>query len=124
MANFKELKQRIVSKYQSLSTNKEKLEFMYQVQEKLRLYHNEKGKQFRDGDINESQWINFKAKWSDAEKIVAARVAELRDDVYKNDYNITDVQSDTPEVTKEMGDKRAELLKSTTYKADIDTIWQ
>lgn len=41
------------------TTNIEKMEFCYLAQEKLRLEHNAKGKDFRDGKITQEQWDDY-----------------------------------------------------------------
>ena len=40
----------------NLTENKDKLSYAYQAQEALRLLHNQKGKDHRDGKITEQEW--------------------------------------------------------------------
>lgn len=44
-------------------TAKDKIEFCYQAQEALRLEHNEKGRQFREGEITEAEWLAYKEEY-------------------------------------------------------------
>ena len=44
----------------SVKTEDEKLEYLCRCREKLRLEHNEKGADFRNGDISEAQWLDYK----------------------------------------------------------------
>jgi hypothetical protein len=43
----------------TLSNNKERLKYLYRVQELLRLEHNAKGKDFRDGNITEKEFKHY-----------------------------------------------------------------
>lgn len=40
----------------SITKSQDKLSYAYEIQEKLRLLHNEKGKDFREGKISEQEW--------------------------------------------------------------------
>lgn len=44
----------------SIKTDNEKLEYLYRYQEKLRLEHNEKGKDFREGRLARAAWDDYK----------------------------------------------------------------
>lgn len=58
-------------KYPTLATTtQDKLEFCYIAQEKLRIEHNAKGKDYRDGKISKAQWEAY-LKDSFMEKSVA-----------------------------------------------------
>jgi hypothetical protein len=122
MATFPQIKTRIIAKYQSLATPKEKLEFLFEVQERLRIKHNEKGKDFRDGVITEEQWKNFEGKWFDVSKAVGGKLSEIRESVFVNDYGLL-VNTDDVEASNAFGNKKLELLSRIAYKDDIDTVW-
>ena len=44
-------------------TSEQKVAYLYRTQEKLRLAHNEKGKDFRDGKISKAEWQEFLENW-------------------------------------------------------------
>ena len=46
----------------TLKNNKEKLSYLYRTQELLRLEHNEKGKEFRDGKMTEKVFRDYQSK--------------------------------------------------------------
>ena len=43
--------------------NEEKLRYLYRFQELLRLFHNQKGKEFREGKITEHTFRKFQRGW-------------------------------------------------------------
>ena len=86
MAIFEQIKARITTKYESLPNKKDKLEFLYEVQESLRIRYNKKGTEFRTGIITQKQWENFKNRWLDVSNYVAINIASIRDEVFKKDY--------------------------------------
>jgi len=42
---------------------KNRIEYLYKFQELLRLYHNKKGEDFRDGKITEKEFKDFQSNW-------------------------------------------------------------
>lgn len=125
MATLAQIKQRILTKYQSLPTQREKLEFLYQVQERLRNVHNTQGGRLVAGDITEAQWDNFKTQWLDVAEKVTDRIARLRDKVFTEDYGLQTPTSPEDETRSLLwGQKREQLKSDQTLKNDIDTIWQ
>ena len=44
---------------------KDRIEYLYRFQELLRLYHNKKGQEFRDGKITEKEFKEFQSNWFD-----------------------------------------------------------
>lgn len=125
MATFAQIKDRIITKYKSLPNQKEKLEFLYEVQERLRVKHNEKGADFRANTITKDQWDNFTKKWNVANSAVAEQIAKLRDKVFVEDYELTVPTDQTDAVnTDAWGAKKEAIKAAINYKSDIDTIWQ
>lgn len=43
----------------------DRIAYLYNLQEKFRLYHNQKGKDFRDGKITEKEFQEFQKTWFD-----------------------------------------------------------
>lgn len=62
----------------TINTNEEKREFLYRSREKLRLEHNEKGRQFREEEISESQWLAYKATFSPKNMALSEAIAPLQ----------------------------------------------
>lgn len=122
MATLSQIKTRILTKCQSLSTKKDELEFLYEVQERLQIKHNEKGAEFTSGDITEEEWKIFKGEWTGVSKEVGSRLADIREEVFVNDYNIPD--ADTREHRDMISVKKLSLKESLKYKSNINTIWQ
>jgi hypothetical protein len=125
MATLATIRDRILTKYQSLATQQEKLEFVYQVQERLRTVHNNRGQESRDGQITQEQWDSFVLQWRNVSEKVSERIATLRDVVFQNDYGLTPPTVGVEDGKYELWSAKREQLKSgTTYQSDIDTIWQ
>jgi len=125
MATFSQIKERVVTKYKSLGSQKEKVEFLYEVQERLRIKHNEKGLLFTDGEITKGEWLDFKNKWNSVNQIVAERISTLRVQVFTEDYSLT-VPTDEKDTLRQdvWAEKKEALKNATTYQSDIKTIWQ
>ncbi len=45
----------------SVVSDSEKYAYLYRLQQLLLLAHNEKGRQFRDEEITEAQWISYQS---------------------------------------------------------------
>jgi len=43
----------------TITTDQDKLKYLYRVEELLRLEHNERGKEFRDGKVNEKDFRDY-----------------------------------------------------------------
>ena len=41
-----------------------KMYFLYRVQRRMREHHNDMGKKFRNGQISQQTWNNYKEKWN------------------------------------------------------------
>lgn len=124
MATLPQIRKRILTKFQSLPTQEEKLEFLYQVQERLRTVHNTKGQEFTGGQITEAQWQQFSSQWKLVSEKVAEQIANLREKVFLEDHSIaqpTNAEDPLNDVWKQ---KKLDLINSTTFSSDIDTIWQ
>lgn len=123
MATLSQIRDRILTKYQSLHTQREKLEFLYQVLERLRTVHNNKGADFEAGTITQDQWNTFKTGWLLISEKVNERIAILREKVFTEDYGMA-----LPTLETETGilwsNKKQELKDAVTYQNDINTIWQ
>jgi len=123
MATLPQIRDRIVTKYQSLPTQKEKLGFLYRVQERLRIVHNNKGQQFSDGQITEQQWTTFKIQWNEINERVAGHISTLREKVFTKDYGLAlpDIKDEIK--TNAWMNKKQELKTAATFDSVIDTIW-
>ena len=125
MATLPQIRDRIITKFQSLPTQREKLEFLYQVESRLRDIHNTRGAQFTAGTITKVQWETFLSQWFIVSERVSERIAILRDKVFSQDYLLTIPKDERGEVnTVIWNKKKAELKNAVAYKTDIDTIWQ
>jgi len=101
------------------NTNFEKLEYLYEGQEALRLQHNKMGRQYREGIITEEQWqIYLKNVFNPKNQIIAewtAKIGELLEDVA--------VQTATgTTMYKARGYYKEAMKQSTTWLVDLDTI--
>ena len=123
MATLAEIKDRIVTKFQSLPTQREKLEFLYQVQERLRTFHNNRGAQFEAGQITQAQWDTFRSQWRDVSERVSEQIAILREKVFGEDYGLVSTLDDEA-ASIAWNEKKREPKEALSYKNDIDTIWQ
>ena len=125
MATLPQIRDRILTKYQSLPTQREKLEFLYEVQEFLRSFYNQRGAQFNNGQITEDQWLAFKTQWFNISEKVLDRISILRDRVFVNDFGLTKPTSLEDEVASSAWKlKKEELKAGLTYRNQIETIWQ
>lgn len=125
MATLTQIRDRILTRYQALPTQKEKLEFLYQVQERLRTFHNTRGAQFEAGQITQAQWDTFRSQWMRVSERVSERIAILRERVFTEDYQLIKPTSGADgERAVLCGNKREELKAKTSFNGDIDTIWQ
>jgi len=80
--NAKESKQ---IKYKTgIVTANDKIEYLYIAQEKLRIEHNKKGDEFRNGVIAESEWL----EWKDNNFLVLSEAISIelqkQKDAFKN----------------------------------------
>lgn len=121
---FGNIKSRIHEKYNSLSNNKERLEFLYQVQEMLRTKHNDEGELVRNGQISEQQWGIFVADWNVVNTEVAEKIAELREDVFVKDFKLKLPSEKKDAISDAWYAKKLELRNGVKHKADLETIWQ
>jgi len=124
MATLTQIRDRILTRYQALPNQKEKLEFLYQVQERLRTFHNTRGAQFEAGQITQAQWDTFRSQWMQVSERVSERIATLRDNVFRTQYAIDTSKTDDEVVAQQYSAKKRELLDALSYKKDINTIWQ
>ncbi len=124
MATLTQIRDRILTRYQALPTQKEKLEFLYQVQERLRTFHNTRGAQFEAGRITQAQWDTFRSQWMQVSERVSERIAALRDNVFRTQYAIDTSKTEDDAVLDMWRIKKEQLKTMTTYSNGIDTIWQ
>lgn len=123
--SFAKIKERIMTKYQSLSTRAEKLEFLYEVQERLRTVHNNRGTKFRNGEITENEFRTFQKKINEVNQRVSEKIASIRERVYVEDYGLAKPADEKDDVATEARVQKKEAIKAgVIYKNDIDTIWQ
>jgi len=60
--------------------NDKKFKFLYRTAELLRLEHNAKGKEFRDGVITEAEWEEYKKSFFARHKKILNEINQIRDD--------------------------------------------
>ena len=76
----------------SITKYGDKLEFVYNAKEKLRLLHNAKGQEYKDGKLTEKEW-----------------------NIWLNDYFMPRSQA----IEKQSCELRTALLKSNIYDVDF-----
>ncbi len=60
-------------------TPEAKLKYLYRLQEKLRLFHNEKAKQFKNGDITEKEFRKFQQGWfKKRNSLISGKIVECK----------------------------------------------
>lgn len=64
---------------EKLATDEEKLKFAYRAKEILRLEHNAKGDQFRDGKVSKDEWTEYVKDFEGRFTNVLYEIATLRD---------------------------------------------
>ena len=63
---------------QNCNDDGQRTEYLYRVQELLRLHHNEWGKKFRDSEINEIEWSTFLKEWDEKNIIIVNEILKYR----------------------------------------------
>jgi len=72
---------------------KDRIEYLYRFQELLRLYHNKKGLDFRDGKITEEEFRNFQSTWfNPRNNLVCAEINKCKEHFKKIAVDI-DIES-------------------------------
>ena len=99
-------------------TNRDKLEFLYSAQEKLRLEHNEMGRKFRDGEIDSWAWEQYKNKFSSKNYELSCQIAPIRDDV------IEQILGEDIVITNKINQEKEKFKKSVRWDIDLNKIWQ
>lgn len=65
-------------------TSRDKLEFLYIAQEKLRLEHNAKGEQFKNGQITEQAFRDYQKNVFDVRQAkISSRIAAFQTNVFE-----------------------------------------
>lgn len=91
-------------------TAPERVRILYRILERLRLRHNEKGADFRNGVITQEEWDAFLVVWTARQK----RVYEILN-VIKENLNLFRTENEATSLTL-----KAEGKVLETYDADID----
>lgn len=112
-------------KYLSLKGDRERLQFLYEMQEKLRVEFNEMGRAFRDKEIDEVAFVAYKKQWRTLNLHVSEMIAPLRVEYFTKEFGYA-----SP--TKGVDDGKAQVLLQAkeelkggeVYKTDIQAIWQ
>lgn len=122
---FRRIINQIQQRFQELPTRAEKLRFMYEVQERLRIYHNNQGQRFQNAQMTQEEWDTFKTEWKEISQAVAKRIANLRDIVFKEDFALVEPKDPKDTATVSAWSGMKETLKTGgVYTSEIDTIWQ
>ena len=109
-------------KLQTLKNNKEKLSYLYRTQELLRLEHNEKGKDFRDGKITKKVFRDYQSKDFEPrlEKVLSKRNKILEEEgVVKTEIDIDGKETRT-EKQKVFDEIKVSGKKETKFDKDIN----
>ena len=61
-----------------VSTDRQKIEYLYRLTELLRQRHNQKGQQYRDGVITESEWIAFVTWFKNRNETISIEIIRIR----------------------------------------------
>jgi len=100
-------------------TKKDKLEYLYQAQEKLRLEHNKYGKDKRDEKVTRDEWLKYlKDTFKPKSKQIGHAIAEIRETL---GYSSADLGDNEPEVERISAEK-VSYKKSTRYTVDLGDI--
>ena len=108
------------------NTDMEKLEFLYQSKEALRLEHNEMGKKFREGKITKEEWQKYKtedfepkSKWIGwATSVIGEKIPDvvIGTEISTSTSKVVDVKVKARQHYKEF------MKKSTTWNVNLDNI--
>jgi hypothetical protein len=77
------------------TTNVSKFEYALNAQEKLRVEHNAKGKDFTDGKISKEEWETWKKEYFDPRsKAISISIGSLRESLLKSNAYAVDLERD------------------------------
>lgn len=94
-----------------VDTREERIEYMYNLQEKLRLRHNFVGARYRNGQITEEQWQTFKQAFKRRQFKIGRVIGFLR---WREEADGSETKLyDLDRV------KRAQFLKSGKYNVEL-----
>lgn len=107
------------------NTNLEKLEYLYESQEALRLQHNEMGRQYREGIISVQEWEKYKKEeFLPKSRAIGEGTAVIGDKLENVVLNVT--ATSTGEMVQSIIPARQfykEFMKhSTNWSVDLNTI--
>jgi len=74
--------------------HEERIRYLYRFQEVLRLVHNKKGKDFREGKISEEEFRNFQADWfKKRNTLISREICKCRENL-PQDFNKINYDND------------------------------
>jgi len=76
---------------------KDKIAYLYRLQEKLRLYHNIKAQDYADGEITLEEFRTFQKEWFEPRNYFICELLNECKENLKNDNNISANVSDIEE---------------------------
>ena len=105
------------------NTPTEKVEYAYASQEKLRLEHNEMGRQFREKEITEQEWNNYKeTDFNPKSQIISEEIGKYRDDIMRNLLGVQELNAMNATQTDFINQKKSEFKGSIKWIIDNDNI--
>jgi hypothetical protein len=97
-----------------VDTREERIEYMYNLQEKLRLRHNFVGARYRNGLVTEQEWANFKTIHKQRQLKISKVINFLR-------WREEEDGSETILYNLDRA-KRTQFLRSEKYEVDINDL--
>lgn len=102
------------------TTHRDKLEFLYIAQEKLRLEHNAKGEQFRNGQITEQAFRDYQKNVFDARQSkLSERIAAFQTLVFKK---VSQGDTDQDKAAKRAGNLALKTSMKASTKFSVDLV--
>ncbi len=84
----------------SVVTNENKIAYSYRAQEKLRLLHNIKGKDFREGRLTKEQWESWKTSYFEPRNAaISLQIIEAKKTLKTATIYTVDMEKDFEEKT-------------------------
>lgn len=99
-------------------TDDNKYEFLCIAKEELRVEYNANGEAYRNGQLTEDQWVNYKKSFKERENIVLEDIARLQKK-YMQDGLLT---KDIEDVNEEIFEMKKTYSKSKKYKVELDKL--
>ena len=106
-------------------SNRDRFEFAYAAQEKLRLEHNEMGRRFREKEITKEEWEKYlDNNFNPKNRELSYFIAPNREAVLKQIIGVSEIDYKDELQIKKISDTKELFKKSTRFDIDLDNLCQ